>query len=247
MNDSYWERAKAVTRAVKLSEIAVARFDCPLCSGPLLIRLRKSEHGIRCIRCGGGPAHLAIASVVRQHVPDLALKDVYELSSRGPVFRFLSGSAKTLTCSEYFDQVSPGNWENGIQCQNVEDLTYDSESFDLCTSSDVFEHVANDSAGFAELCRVLRPGGRAIFTVPLTSAPETVERAAYREGKLVHLKPPEYHGDRLRGPNSVLSFRDYGTDILERLEIAGFRSAEISNEFADAFMEFGRRVIVAEK
>jgi SAM-dependent methyltransferase len=40
----------------------------------------------------------------------------------------------------------------------------------------VFEHVPDDARGFSELRRVLRPGGKMLFTVPLFDAPDTVDR-----------------------------------------------------------------------
>ncbi len=72
---------------------------------------------------------------------------------------------------------------------------------------------------------MLRPGGVCIFTVPLTGQPATVERAFLKDGSPCHLLPPEYHGDRLSGPSSVLVYRDYGHDIRERLQLAGFERA----------------------
>jgi SAM-dependent methyltransferase len=46
-------------------------------------------------------------------------------------------------------------------------LPYGDESFDLVAACDVIEHVADDRKAFAELVRVLKPGGRLIFSVPL--------------------------------------------------------------------------------
>ena len=45
---------------------------------------------------------------------------------------------------------------------------YGDASFDLCTSTEVFEHMPDDLNGFSEIRRVLRPGGRFVFTVLLT-------------------------------------------------------------------------------
>jgi len=109
----------------------------------------------------------------------------------------------------------------------------------------VFEHVANDAKGFTEVRRVLRKGGIFLFTVPMTQAAETVERAIVRNGSIEHLLPPTYHDDRLRGRGQVLVFRDYGLDITQRLERAGFDTVQINALFEEAFLGFGRKVIIA--
>jgi SAM-dependent methyltransferase len=49
-------------------------------------------------------------------------------------------------------------------------LPFDDESFDLVTAFDVVEHVENDRRVFAEFKRVVKPGGRLIFSVPLHAA-----------------------------------------------------------------------------
>ena len=45
-------------------------------------------------------------------------------------------------------------------------LPFGDESFDRGIASEVLEHVPDDEAAFAELARVLRPGGRIAVTVP---------------------------------------------------------------------------------
>lgn len=49
-------------------------------------------------------------------------------------------------------------------------LPYGDDSFDLVAACDVIEHVADDGRVFAELTRVLKPGGWLIFSVPLHPA-----------------------------------------------------------------------------
>ena len=52
-------------------------------------------------------------------------------------------------------------------------LPFDDDSFDKVIASEVLEHIADDESAFAELARVLRPGGRLAVTIPAWLA-ETV-------------------------------------------------------------------------
>ena len=150
-----------------------------------------------------------------------------------------------LTCSEYFDDVPPGQRRDGVLCQDVQQLTFAGASFDLCTSTEVFEHVPDDLRGFREVRRVLKPGGIFLFTVPLTDAPATVERARLEHGHIIHLLPPEYHGDRIRGRHHVLAFRNYGRDIIDRLLVSGFTRATIDWRHRHTFLGYGSGVVIA--
>jgi SAM-dependent methyltransferase len=143
---------------------------------------------------------------------------VYELSSRGALFGHLKRRFRNFRFSEYFDDVPPGSMKKGVPCQDVQDLRMGDDTFDLVTSTEVFEHVPDDLLGFSEVRRVLKRGGHLVFTVPLHRRKETLERARMdAEGKVVHLLGPEYHSDRLRGRRQVLAFRTYGMDIADRL------------------------------
>jgi len=108
----------------------------------------------------------------------------------------------------------------------VQKLTFANESFDICSSTEVFEHVPDDHCGFSEISRVLKPGGHFVFTVPLHDAESTVERARLVDGQVIHRQPPVYHGDRIRGFRGVLCYRGYGRDIVSRLLGSGL--AEVS-------------------
>jgi SAM-dependent methyltransferase len=189
---------------------------------------------------------MSILHVLKELYPDLSRLNVYEMSSRGPLFGYLRGRVRQLTYSEFFDDVRAGDYRGGVQCQDVRKLTYANASFDLCTSTEVFEHVPDDHKGFREICRVLRPGGRFVFTVPLADAAATVERAVIDSGEIRHLLEPEYHGDVIRGHDRVLCFRNYGLDIVDRLRNSGFREAQLVSLDCSAWWGFGTKVIVAE-
>jgi SAM-dependent methyltransferase len=177
--------------------------------------------GRRCLRCLSTALHRAVGIII-QRASLTRETAVYELSSRGALCRYLRRTFPRLTVSELFDDVPPGAYKDGVQCQDVQHLTYASGSFDLVTSTEVFEHVPDDAAAFREVRRVMRDHGWLVFTVPIDPAAPTLERAALRDGAVVHMTTPEYHGDRLRGRGQVLAYRTYGLDITDRLHAAGF-------------------------
>ncbi|MGQ0519368.1 class I SAM-dependent methyltransferase, partial [Bacillus sp. D-CC] len=51
-----------------------------------------------------------------------------------------------------------------IRCENLEDMTFQNESFDLFITQDVFEHVMEPKKAFKEIERVLKPGGALLYT-----------------------------------------------------------------------------------
>ncbi len=56
-----------------------------------------------------------------------------------------------------------------IEALQIADLTklhFDSDSFDIVICSHVLEHVPDDAAAFAEIRRVLKPGGKALLLTP---------------------------------------------------------------------------------
>ena len=217
---------------------------CNLCGWPL-VRINRSVFGTRCVRCLSTQIHRAIGWVI----DSLSLPGcprVYELSSRGALFAYLRSRWPNLYFSEYIGEVPPGERKNGIPCQDVMSLRLPDASFDLVTSTEVFEHVPNDRRGFSEVYRVLKPGGYKVFSVPLSMGENTRERAVPYSGGVKHLLEPEYHSDRIRGRWTVLAYRNYGADIVERLREAGF-SPEIREVDSDRHRIRNQYVVVARK
>jgi SAM-dependent methyltransferase len=241
---SRFRRLRTAISLIVLRELSIVAQRCPLCRFPLIIRLRNEELGVRCIRCGASAVTMSLVSVLSELPISIGESHVYELSSAGPLVGYLKRRAAAVTTSEYFDDVVPGTYLNGVQCQDVQSLTYRSEMFDVCTSSEVFEHVEDDFAGFTEILRVLKPGGYFVFSVPL-SATSTLERTEIIEGQRIRILPPEYHSDRIRG-NRVFVYRDYGWDIVNRLSSAGFESADIRRP-TDKFLGYSRPIVIAKK
>lgn len=244
-----WTRSfTAGLRLIKSRELAVKSGSCPACGASLLVKLSNRAAGIRCLRCRTGLTSAALIAAVRAKVPDLAQRRVYELSSRGAVFRYLRRHAGEFFFSEYLDGVTSGETQRGVRCEDVQALTWPTEYFDVCTSTEVFEHVPDDGRGFREMWRVLKPGGWLLFTVPLNLKGPTVTRARPAAAGIEHLLAPEYHGDHLRGAARVLAFRNYGSDIAERLREAGFADTGLRRfPQGDEWFGFARHAICARK
>jgi SAM-dependent methyltransferase len=131
----------------------------------------------------------------------------------------------TVLGSEYLGpDLEGGEVVNGIRHEDALALSFADASLDTIVSNDVFEHVPDIDRSLAECVRVLRPGGHLYFSVPFDGRTETVHRTIVRDGEIVHLSPPVYHGNPIN-PNGSLVFYDHGLDILERCHRAGFADA----------------------
>ncbi|BAY34692.1 type 11 methyltransferase [Nostoc carneum NIES-2107] len=135
-------------------------------------------------------------------------------------------------CSTFSPEVKPGTEiRPGVFCQDLENLTFDNESFDVVITEDVFEHVRNHERGLQEVHRILKVGGYHIFTVPCNFDCATIVRVDTSGKEDIHLLPPEYHGDRIRG--QILAYRTFGIDIYELLKNIGFTTKVDFSNYLD--------------
>ncbi|MCS6990022.1 MAG: class I SAM-dependent methyltransferase [Chloroherpetonaceae bacterium] len=184
---------------------------------------------------------------IQEAKPFLKTLKIYSASSGDALHRTLGDGNPNFVASEYFPDVPIGATKNGVSCQNLESLTFESEAFDLVITEDVLEHVADFEKAFSEIHRVLKRGGYHVFTVPLLLDAPTLERATLENGIVKHLLPPEYHGDPIRG--EILAFRTFGYDIFERLAKFGFE-AKLSQTFYQDTLRYAiadSHVIVSRK
>lgn len=126
-----------------------------------------------------------------------------------------------FVASEFIDGAASGRVVNGVLCQDLQATSFADASFDLVITEDVLEHVAEPRRAFAEIRRILRPGGWHVGTIPVNWGRETtVPRAVIENGTVRHLLPPEYHGDPTR-PDGILAFTEFGRDVASWCEIIG--------------------------
>jgi SAM-dependent methyltransferase len=123
--------------------------------------------------------------------------------------------------SDYHPGAAPGVVVDGIPSEDLTRLTYPDGSFDLVLTSESLEHVPDLAAALHELRRVLAPGGRHIFTVPLLPGTAvTFPRAVLRPDGTVEDRAP-----RIAHPGGDWGypvFTEFGADLPDLLRRAGF-------------------------
>jgi len=142
---------------------------------------------------------------------------VFEAQAAGPLherLRCLPG----YVCSEYVPELAkPGSCaQSGLRCEDLERLSFTDAAFDLVVTQDVFEHVADPWRAFAEVWRVLAPGGRHVFTVPLNEGHPTTARVRFNASGRVDVLPPVHHGDPVHQGGSLV-VTDFGDDLPQLL------------------------------
>lgn len=172
-----------------------------------------------CAECGANRRVRRIAEVVvslygenSRSITELVREESFrrlaiaEINSIGRMHAFLADHPG-LSYSEYPEE-------------DLMKLSYPDASFDLVLTSDTLEHVPDPRLALRETRRVLRAGGRHVFTVPHDPRRE---RARSREGL-----PAQHHG-RGGGPYALvtrqadmLAHTDFGADVEEIVREAGF-------------------------
>lgn len=177
------------------------------------------REGSLCSRCGSSRRIRGLADVLLEHygegarsIRELVREErfgalrVAEVNSIGRMHPYLA-ELPGLVYSEYPDE-------------DIQALSYPDASFDVVLTSDTLEHIPDFRRALSETRRVLRPGGRHVFTVPLDPRRESTRS---RDGL-----PPQHHG-RGAGPFALvtrkadmLAYTDFGRDVPELLREAGF-------------------------
>lgn len=209
---------------------------CFICGSVAGFRIQKhfSLREAKCPVCSASKRNNDLAGVILSTLlgkEDLSLIQalplfeghrIFEAQNSGPIHDILI-SLPGYISSEYFENVSGGSiHESGVRSENLENLSFPENWFDLVITQDVMEHVRNPDRAFGEIHRVLKPDGWHIFTVPFHEGKATRRRIkADGTSSVSFLLPAVYHGDPLN-PDGVLVCTDFGDDIIDYLNSIGF-------------------------
>jgi SAM-dependent methyltransferase len=191
-------------------------YSCAACRASL----REREQASALLDCFfRGRFETLRGAVARADQPQAAV--VYEPGTTGALRKCLKLLPHYMQ-SDYYAEDHRHRASPAIPHQDLQALTFASESIDLVVSSDILEHVRRPETAFAEIARVLRPGGLHVFTVPMQDPlpAKTVSRVDTRGDVDVPLLPQAYHGDGKGGRSLV--YTDFGLDIIDMLGRCGF-------------------------
>ena len=186
------------------------------------------EH-LRCEFCGLNNRMRAAVQIFEMLSAGDRSPSIYITEQTTPLYRWLKEQYSDIAGSEYLGDAVPYGVDDGrgIRNESLTKLTWDSQQFDYILSFDVFEHVPDYLSTFSECARVLRPGGKLLFTVPfLVHSESNLMRSRITDdGSVEHLLTPEYHGDPLSNAG-CLAFYHFGWKMFEEICHRGFSNVE---------------------
>lgn len=200
-----------------------------------------------CSYCRSIPRNRALIRTIQLFAPEYKAMHLHESSPGNQSSQHLKRNCKNYSDSQFYPDVTPGTVYKGFRCENLEQLTFADNTFDLFITSDVFEHVMDPESAFREIARVLRPGGMHIFTMPwYPELSVTRRRAALGDnGKIVHLEKPIYHGNPVSEDGSLVTV-DWGLDFCDKvyefskmsttIYVEKDRSLGLDAKFAEVFV-----------
>lgn len=196
---------------------------CPICEQYNEFMPVKSTGGIRlranCPNCGSLERHRLVWLFINRNIglENLKRKSMLHVAAESmlePKLREIVGE-KYLT-ADYLVKADVK--------MDITNIKYKDNSFDIIMCNHVLEHVDDDSKAMREMYRVLKPGGWAIFLVPIADMPTTYEN-----------KKIKTDAGRLKHFGQVDHVRKYGRDYVDRLKSAGwnvdiYKAQDVANK-----------------
>ncbi len=239
---------------------------CPFCHKTIFFSSSKTSkrESLICCFCHSFSRQRHVAKVLLSEYNCASLKElenkklkIYSSSDKGSLDSYFRGNPN-YTRSIYTNKPFGTEIGKNISCQDLQKLTFQvsvgditrlpfqDETFDVVITEDVLEHVRNYEYAFKEINRVLKPGGKHIFTVPINLTMNMILRVDTSGEKDVFLLPPQYHGDPLN-KNGILAYRQFGKDTPNILRKFGFQTTLIVSGEADKKLGIYDSVVLVSK
>lgn len=184
------------------------RVECPFCKWSARKFLPfgvKKRYNALCPKCGSLERHRLYYFFLKKYIDP----DQYARVLHFAPEKILEGLFKSYDNLEYISaDIDPSQ---AMVKQDITNLSFPDNSFDLIFCSHVLEHIENDRKAMSEILRVLKPGSTAIIQVPLYNIENTFEDYT--------INTPSEREKKFGQWNHV---RMYGKDFVSRLEESGF-------------------------
>lgn len=208
------------------------------------LRIPVLRENLRCRGCGAKMRDRTLAMGLLEEVAarGVEAETVAELAGRLPEgIRILETDAHSrisaLLCDEpgfvrsvYLPELPNGAALDDERMRNVDlqDMPFPDDHFDVVITTEVMEHVRYVDRAHRELCRVLRPNGVYVFTVPYDPALEHTWQLVDPETDEDLIDVPHIHGDPELRQEGIRAYRVFGRDLVEDLRRCG-----LAAEFRD--------------
>ncbi len=228
--------------SARVAEALARKESCECSRCRAVLRARRLARVVLGLCPAGDPPRPARSIAEWARTPEarsLRVAEINRIEGLHDALRSLPG----FEASDYRDGVAPGSVADGVRSEDLTRLTFADGSFDLVLTSETLEHVPDLDAALREIRRVLVPGGRHVFTVPLLpGVAETFPRAAIGpDGVRIDLAPPIFHpGGNVGYP----VFTEFGADWPDLVRRAGF---EVEVRFGPTTEDDLAQVYVARK
>lgn len=181
------------------------RRECSCCgfSGLFVSAKRNRKREFRCPNCASRPRDRFLALLIERYRLDLPSLRVLHFAPEWPLY------TKLRHCPGYVG-ADIIRRRNANANRDITAIADGDNSYDVVICNHVLEHVEDDATAMRECRRVLKPGGKAFFSVPVDMERETWE------------PPPGMPREEIERICGWDHKRLYGRDIVNRLEAAGF-------------------------
>jgi 2-polyprenyl-3-methyl-5-hydroxy-6-metoxy-1,4-benzoquinol methylase/glycosyltransferase involved in cell wall biosynthesis len=205
-----------------------------------LVEAFNRKESMFCSRCDSSMRIRRLATVLMQTVAEITgiccksfvelvrneefrgLK-IAEINACGALHAYLKDHPNLCYSEWWVPHANPGEVHDGVQCEDLQCLTYPDNYFDIILTSETLEHVPEPDKAWHEIYRTLKGGGYHIFTIPVIPwQRQTFQRARVVNGLREDLVQPAYHGASVE--ENMFVYTDFGMDVVEKLNKMGLNT-----------------------
>ena len=171
---------------------------CPLCNyeNHYFLHFSNSNEiswNSACQNCDSRSRHRGLYFLYKKYLNKSIGKKILHFAPE----KHLSNVIKGIGCNQYY--TTDYNMAHvSFPEEDVQALKFKNKTFDIIFINHVFEHVPNDDLAMKEISRILKNNGFVIITIP----------GNWKKFKTKIFNPPTSNGH----------YRDYGIDVIEKLE-----------------------------